>query len=60
MLSRCCKKDIYVMVDYYVCGLCHMACDAIDSSAINLFLIEKDFYDDTRRKTKTQELIGAA
>jgi hypothetical protein len=31
MLSRCCKENIRVLVDYYVCEKCFRACDTIFS-----------------------------
>jgi hypothetical protein len=53
MISRCCKKEVYVTLDYYVCIVCHKACDAIDPS-----LLEKDYYNDTRNQTEAKELIN--
>lgn len=26
LLSRCCKADIFVLTDYYMCENCHQAC----------------------------------
>lgn len=26
MISRCCKQDVFAMVDYYTCSVCHFPC----------------------------------
>ena len=35
LVSRCCRNLVYVesnIAQYYVCHMCNMACDVIDSS----------------------------
>lgn len=51
MVSRCCKSNVYVMVDYYVCEKCHRTCN---------LMLTKECYDDTRIKEQAKELTGAA
>lgn len=35
LLSRCCRKNVYVVVDmYYVCTQCNLACDTLNSLAL--------------------------
>lgn len=29
IVSACCKDDVYVLIDYYVCGNCHFPCRAV-------------------------------
>lgn len=29
IVSRCCKKSIYIVHDYYVCEACSLACDTM-------------------------------
>jgi hypothetical protein len=29
MLSRCCKMEPFVMIDYYTCSACHFPCDIV-------------------------------
>jgi hypothetical protein len=26
MVSRCCKKDVFILIDYYQCSACHFPC----------------------------------
>lgn len=52
LLSRCCKKDIYVILDYYVCYACDLACDVT-------FINDIGKYNDAREQTKTQESASA-
>ena len=44
LISRCCKHQVYATLNHYYCGLCHIGCDAIDSS-----LIAKDCNNDHQR-----------
>lgn len=37
VISRCCKHEVYMLVDYYVCGNCHFSCPTMDSN-----LLKKD------------------
>ena len=55
MISRCCKTEVYVTVDHYICELCLKPCNTIDPS-----LLVKDYYNDTGCQTKVKELIGTA
>jgi hypothetical protein len=29
MVSRCCKKEVFSLVDYYTCSRCHFPCDIV-------------------------------
>jgi|GEM_PF-3434009 hypothetical protein len=29
MVSRCCKKDVFILIGYYTCSLCHFPCDIV-------------------------------
>lgn len=53
LVSRCCKKPVFVMVDYYVCGQCHFCCDAVDVSV-------KEYHYDARGQTEAQDIVGYA
>ena len=50
IISRCCKKPVYVLYDYYVCDACDLACDTL-----NIGRLLRDFSDDTRGTTETKK-----
>lgn len=52
MVSRCCKSDIHVTLDHYVCNFCHRPCDGI--------LPVKECINDTRHTEQAQELVNAS
>ncbi len=29
VVSRCCKKDVFAMVEYYTCSACHFPCGIV-------------------------------
>ncbi len=31
ILSRCCKENVFILIDYYVCEKCHRSCDTLFS-----------------------------
>jgi len=55
IISRCCKHELYVLIDYYVCGLCHRACDTMDATRL-----VKDYDNDARIAPEITELIVTA
>ncbi len=32
ILSRCCRIDVFVLTDYYICSRCHRPCATLDVS----------------------------
>ena len=58
LISRCCKKQLHVIVDYYVCSLCNRCCVAIDSSLIKsvaIIMDKKELYDEIRNENALEE-----
>lgn len=51
MLSRCCKSNVYVIIDYYMCEKCHRTCS---------LMLVKDDYDDARNQTEIKEFTYQA
>lgn len=56
VISRCCHNEIYVILDYYVCGICHKPCNTIDST----LLLVKDYSNDTRIIPEIKKPINAS
>lgn len=50
LVSRCCKSDIYIELDYYVCEKCGRACDIIIKSTLGAYR-----HDARIDATKSQE-----
>jgi hypothetical protein len=47
ILSRCCKDDLEVVQDYYVCVSCGKSCDTVF-----VLSLETDRHDDSRTDHK--------
>jgi hypothetical protein len=43
LISRCCKKEVRPLTDYYVCEYCFRSCDTLNAS-----MISRTSHDDTR------------
>ena len=52
MVSRCCKSDIRVTLDHYICAFCHRPCDGI--------LIVMEYDNDPRNTKQAKESVNAS
>ena len=55
IVSRCCKEEVYVEVDYYVCGKCDVPCDTVSSLSWM-----SECYDDARNDFKVETISNSA
>lgn len=45
LVSRCCKYEIYVLTDYYICALCHLSTNPICVLNLSMEAATKSTYD---------------
>jgi hypothetical protein len=50
LASRCCKHDVWAMVDYYVCSRCHFPCAIVLLSHDNI----KDYSHESRHESQAE------
>jgi hypothetical protein len=55
MISRCCKQDVFAMVGYYTCSVCHFPCDIV-----SIGLNEKDYRHDARHENQVKNSFDSA
>jgi hypothetical protein len=48
VVSRCHKKEVYIIHDYYVCSVCNIPC-----ATMNLSFANKDVVNDARKQAET-------
>jgi hypothetical protein len=53
LVSRCCKKDVFAMVEYYTCSACHFPCDIVLVNH-NQKEYENDTTNDSRNESKAK------
>jgi hypothetical protein len=52
MVSRCCKQEVFALVEYYACSRCHFPCDIV---CIN---IHKDNAHELRHESQIENAFN--
>lgn len=57
IISRCCKKPVYILLDTYICDNCNLWCYAVD---ISVKTQQKESANEPRNCGKTEKIVNVA
>jgi hypothetical protein len=52
MVSRCCKQEVFILVDYYTCSRCHFPCDIVQERP------HKEMFNEFRHENEAESAFN--